>query len=359
MEIRIPKKTLADALTMLERIIPGRHSNPILTYLPLRSDERGLVLQGTNGEVDLEISLPAEIQGEGQTLVPAHTFSQIVRSLPGELVELWLTNQLELASGAFRTHLATTQLDGYPALRFAVGNENIAAAKLAHALSRVRYAASNEEYRAIFRGVQLEFTPRGLRAVASDGYRLARYDIPISLQTERKLVIPARSADELVRVFKDQDEEINLAVQDGALHLVGRSVRMSLKLMEGEFPDYGRVIPNNFVVEAVLAAGELRESIKRVALLADRNNHRIDLLFNDGHLEIAAEGDQGQGREELQVQMEGDRQLVVAYNANYLMDALAPLEGGVRLRFSGPTSPSSLQAVEDTGYLAVVVPLRI
>ena len=87
MEIRIPKKTLADALTMLERIIPNRHSNPILTYLPLRSDERGLVLQGTNGEVDLEISLPAEIQGEGQTLVPAHTFSQIVRSLPGELVE--------------------------------------------------------------------------------------------------------------------------------------------------------------------------------------------------------------------------------------------------------------------------------
>jgi len=282
-----------------------------------------------------------------------------VRNLPGELVELQLTNQLELSSGAFRTHLATTQMEGYPELQFAVGTETMAAARLAHALSRVRYAASNEEYRAIFRGVQLEFTLQGLRAVASDGYRLARYDIPMSLQTERKLVVPARSADELVRVFKDQEEELGLAVQDGSLHLVGKSVRMSLKLMEGEFPDYGRVIPSNFVLEAVLGATELRESIKRVALLADRNNHRVDLIFNDGHLEIAAEGDQGQGREELEVQMEGDPQLVVAYNANYLIDALAPLEGGVRLRFSGPTSPSSLQAVEDTGYLAVVVPLRV
>jgi DNA polymerase-3 subunit beta len=372
-EVRIPKRTLAEGLSILERIIPSRSSNPILTYLPIELSDTGLILRGTNGEVDIEVRLPAEIQGSGQVLVPAQTFSQIVRSAPGELVELLFGGsegsrstgsnapgeRLELHSGAFNTQLSTTSPDGYPMLAFAApGSEKIAAARLAQAITRVRYAASSEEYRAIFRGVQLEMSYTGLRAVASDGFRLARYDLPMQLQT-RKLVIPARSADEIVRVFKDAQGEVALAVGEGTLTLVGEAVRMSVKLMEGEFPDYARVIPQSFVLEATLAAEALRESLKRVAVLSDRNNHRVNLLFNDGKLDIDAEGDYGRGREELNIDSSGEPQLMVAYNAQYLIDALAPIEGAVRIKLSGPTSPSVVQAVEDAGYLAVVVPLRV
>ena len=365
MEVRIPKRTLAEGLSILERIIPSRSSNPILTYLPIELSEQGLILKGTNGEVDIEVRLPAEIQGQGQVLVPAQTFVQIVRSAPGELVELIFggsertKERLELHSGAFNTQLSTTSPDGYPDLSFLhPGAEKIAASRLAQAITRVRYAASTEEYRAIFRGVQLEMSPGGLRSVASDGFRLARYDLPMQLET-RKLVIPARSADEIVRVFKDAQGEVAFAVGEGTLTLVGEAVRMSVRLMEGEFPDYARVIPQNFVLEATLAAEALRESLKRVAVLSDRNNHRVNLLFNDGKLDIDAEGDYGRGREELSIDATGESQLMVAYNAQYLIDALAPIEGAVRIKLSGPTSPSVLQAVEDTGYLAVVVPLRV
>ncbi len=365
MEVRIPKRTLAEGLSILERIIPSRSSNPILTYLPIELSEQGLVLRGTNGEVDIEVRLPAEIQGSGQVLVPAQTFAQIVRSAPGELVELIFGagertgERLELHSGAFNTQLSTTSPDGYPELAFATpGSEKIAASRLAQAITRVRYAASTEEYRAIFRGVQLEMSPTSLRSVASDGFRLARYDLPMQLQT-RKLVIPAKSADEIVRVFKDAPGEVAFAVGEGTLTLVGEAVRMSVKLMEGEFPDYARVIPQSFVLEATLAAEALRESLKRVAVLSDRNNHRVNLLFNDGKLDIDAEGDYGRGREELAIDSSGESQLMVAYNAQYLIDALAPIEGAVRIKLSGPTSPSVVQAVEDTGYLAVVVPLRV
>ncbi|GIW25732.1 DNA polymerase III subunit beta [Meiothermus sp.] len=361
MEVRIPKRTLAEGLSLLERVIPSRSSNPILTYLPIELSEHGLILRGTNGEVDLEVKLPAEIQGSGQVLVPAQTFSQIVRSAPGELVELIFETgeRLGLHSGAFNTQLSVTNPDGYPELAFATpGPEKIAAARLAQALTRVRYAASTEEYRAIFRGVQLEMSPQGLRAVASDGYRLARYDLPMELST-RKLVIPAKSADEIVRVFKDAPGEVAFAVGEGTLTLVGENLRMAVKLMEGEFPDYARVIPQSFVLEATLPAEALRESLKRVAVLSDRNNHRVNLLFEGGKLTINAEGDYGQGREELGTQASGEPQLMVAYNAQYLIEALAPIEGAVRIRLSGPTSPSVVQAVEDTGYLAVVVPLRV
>ncbi|MBF6592839.1 MAG: DNA polymerase III subunit beta [Thermaceae bacterium] len=359
MEVRIPKRTLAEGLSILERIIPSRSSNPILTYLPLELSDNGLILKGTNGEVDIEVRLPAEIQGTGQMLVPAQTFSQIVRSLPGELVELIFGERLELHSGAFNTQLSITSSEGYPELTFGnPGSEKISASRLAQAITRVRYAASTEEYRAIFRGVQLEFSPQGLRSVASDGFRLARYDLPITLES-RKLVIPARSADEIVRVFKDVQGEVALAVGEGTLTLVGDAVRMAVKLMEGEFPDYARVIPQSFVLEATLSAEALQESLKRVAVLSDRNNHRVNLLFNEGKLDIDAEGDYGRGREELNIETSGESQIMVAYNAQYLIDALAPVEGTVRIKLSGPTSPSIVQATEDSGYLAVVVPLRV
>lgn len=374
MEVRIHKRTLAEGLSILERIIPSRSSNPILTYLPIELSDTGLTLRGTNGEVDIEVRLPAEIQGSGQVLVPAQTFSQIVRSAPGELVELIFGQgsegakstgasatgeRLELHSGAFNTQLSTTSPDGYPELSFGnPGSEKIAASRLAQAITRVRYAASTEEYRAIFRGVQLEMSPNGLRSVASDGYRLARYDLPLQLQT-RKLVIPARSADEIVRVFKDAGGEVAFAVGEGTLTLVGEAVRMAVKLMEGEFPDYARAIPQSFVLEATLSAEALRESLKRVAVLSDRNYHRVNLLFNDGKLDIDAEGDYGRGKEELSIDSSGESQLMVAYNAQYLIEALAPIEGAVRIRLSGPTSPSVVQAVEDTGYLAVVGSLRV
>lgn len=361
MEVRIPKRTLAEGLSILERVIPSRSPNPILTYLPIELADQGLILRGTNGEVDIEIKLPAEIQGTNQVLVPAQTFAQIVRSAPGETVELIFEDgeRLELRSGAFNTQLSTTSPDGYPELAFMLpGSEKIAAALLSQAITRVRYAASSDEYRAIFRGVQLEMSPTHLRAVASDGYRLALYELPMQLQP-RKLVIPARSADEIVRVFKDAEGEVALAVGEGTLTLVGESIRMSVKLMEGEFPDYTRVIPQNFVLEATLPALALRESLKRVAVLSDRNNRRVNLLFNGGKLDIDAEGDYGRGREELSIDASGEPQLMVAYNAQYMIDALNPIEGAVRIKLSGPTTPSVVQAVEDAGYLAVVVPLRV
>lgn len=360
MEARIPKKTLADGLSILERIIPSRSSNPILTYLPIALEQGSLVLRGTNGEVDIEVRLSAETSGEGYCLIPAQPFFQIVRSTPGELIELIFAEQMQLISGSYRTQLQTTNPDGYPELSFRQpAGEKLPAARLAQAMTRVRYAASTEEYRAIFRGVQLELSPGNLRAVASDGYRLARYDLSVSNQSTRKLVIPARSADEIIRIFKDVQGDVSIEVGEGTLTLVGDAVRMAVKLMEGEFPDYARVIPQSFVLEATLQAEALRESLKRVAVLSDRNNHRVDLIFSGDKLEINSEGDYGRGREEIEVEAKGEPQLVVAYNAQYLIDALGPIEGGVKLSLSGPTSPSLVQAVEDSGYLSVVVPLRV
>ncbi|AFV75090.1 DNA polymerase III, beta subunit [Thermus oshimai JL-2] len=374
MKVFIPRKTLSEGISLLERVIPSRSANPLFTYLGLEVRPQALVLFGTNGEVDLEVRLPADGEGEGRALVPAQPFFQIVRSLPGEGVEASFAQELLLSSGSFQTRLGLAPVEGYPELLFpepTKGGEGpfpvrtqLPLGEFLKALAHVRYAASNEEYRAIFRGVQLEFGSKGVRAVASDGYRLALYDLAEPQPFERKAVVPARSVDEMVRALRGVQEagEVHLALGPGMIGVSGGaegglSVRMAARLMEGEFPDYERVVPKEFALKVALEADPFREALRRVSVLSDRQNHRVDLLFTEGSkLLLSAEGDYGRSQEELSVAFEGTP-LLVAYNARYLLEALGPVEGGVELLISGPTSPSLLQA--GGGYRAVVAPLRV
>ncbi len=361
MRIGVSKRSLAEAASVLERIAPNRPNLPSLGYLYFEGAEGELVLRASNGELDLELRVPAEVEGEGAGLVPAHVFGQIVRSLPGELAALELSSEgLEVESGSFLTRMAVSNPESFPPLDLGDGDAvSLPAQELAKALSRVRYAAANEEYRAVFRGIQLELRPDRMRAVATDGFRLALYDAPLSGAPEAKRVLPARSADELVRVLKDASGEVSVRLGSARLGVEARGFRMGIGLMEGEFPDYERVVPENFVFEIRFDAEALRQTIERVRVLADKGNQRIDLHLRPGALEVAAEGEFGRGREELPVETEGEGPLMAAFNAQYLVDALKGLKGQASFRLSGPNSPSVLTGVEDPGYLAVVVPLRV
>jgi len=361
MEIRLPKRSFSEALTVLERIIPTRSSNVVLTQLLLEAHPDGVLLRGSNGEIDLEVLVPAEVDGEGVRLAPGQLLGQVVRNLPGELVEITLDgSELVLESGSFSTRLATGDPTEYPSFNFSAAEMvRLPAVELARTIQRVRYAASNEDYRAIFRGVQIELHPGRLRAVASDGFRLALHDLDRPIETEGRFVVPARSADEIVKVLERVEGEVSLGVEAGHLILTAEGFRMAAALMEGEFPEYERVIPADFVFEARVNAAALRDSLKRVKVLADRNNHRVDLVFGGGALQVVAEGELGRGSEALEVEAPADAEMSLAYNAEYLLDALGPVGGEARLRFSGPSSASVVQDVDDEGYLAVVVPLRV
>ena len=361
MRAGVPKKTLADAAGVLERIAPSKPSQPVLAHVYLEAVPGGLVMRATNGEVDLELLVPAEVEGSGAALVPAALFGQLVRSLPGEYAELRLGPEgLELEGGSFSTRIAVADPETFPPFPEPEGEKGkVAAEALAKALSRVRYAAAQEEYRAIFRGIQLEFDQDRFRAVATDGFRLALYDVPEGAGFSAKRVLPARSADELVRLVKDTAGPLELAAGEGRLWAKGERFQIALALMEGSFPDYERVIPERFVLEAVLDAEALRQAIERLRVLADRQSQRIDLAFSEDGLELAAEGEYGRGRERVPAEIQGETPLVAAFNAQYLADALKGLKGALRFRLSGPATPSLLESEEEPGYRAVVVPLRV
>ena len=363
MKVHVPKKTLADTLAHVERIIPSRSSNPGLSLLRIDTRDDGIELSGSNMDVDIRARFAADTQGEGSYAVPAHVFSQVVRALPDDLVELEFGDkELDLSSGTFATKLQLMAPSSAPQLVFPTALDGaLDAALLGKALGSVRYAAAVADYQAVFRGVKLELGAQTTRAVATDGFRLAYYHLETATGLEGDVVVPGRSVDELIRILGEGDAELGLS--EGQLSVHTGSVHVNLKLMDGTFPDYERIIPQSFPVSITLDAPKLAEAVSRVALMADKTaNNRVDLFVRDGVLQITAEGTYGRSQESLDVLQEGtDPEIALAYNAKYLVDALGPAAGDVRLSFSGggPSSaPSVVADLGDPSYLAMVVPLR-
>ena len=360
MKVQVPKKSLADALGQVERIIPNRSSNPGLNLIRIDLLDDALRFTGSNMDLDIEARVAADVQGDGTLALPAQVLGQVVRALPGDAVDLTIEErELGVASGGFATNLQLVDPENAPTVRFPdTYAGRLPAGAFGAALAHVRYAAAVAEYQAIFRGVKLELTDSGSRAVATDGFRLAYHDLDTASGLATELVVPARSADEIVKLLGSGDVE--LEVGDGQLSLRTDAFRVNVKLMDGTFPDYRRVIPSAFPITLTLGAEALADAVGRVAVMADKTaNNRVDLFIRDGVLQITAEGAYGRSQEALDVQQEGtDSEMALAYNAKYLMDALSPLDGEVRLSFSGATSPSVLVDPVDAAYLAMVVPLR-
>lgn len=359
MNIHLSRKQLTDGLSNVERIVPSRSSNPTLSLIGLNLSDDLLTLTGSNLDIDIQATVRVDAKGQGSWALPAHVFSQVVKALPGELVELAFEDaELEIRSSNYATKLQLVDAE-LPTVEFPEHYQGrFPGDRLAAALGHVRYAAAVAEYQAIFRGVKLEFDDRRTRAVATDGFRLAYYHMDEVAGLDGEIVIPARSVDELTKLLGEGEAKLELGV--GQLSLESGPYKLNVKLMEGTFPDYQRVIPAQFPVSVVLLARELFEGVQRVAVMADRTaNNRIDLFVRGGTLQITAEGAYGRSQEALEASQQGsESEIALAYNADYLLNALRPIDGEVRFSFSGPTSPSVLASLKDPSYLAMVVPLR-
>jgi len=364
----VGKETIGKVLSLAKAVIPGRANNPLLTYLRLEGKEGDLVLRAASGETDLEVRLPLEGGVEfAPILVPGLPFALTVGNAPGDTVEFALeSGTITVAAGKWRASLGIASPEGFPewpSVEADVGVK-LEAQTLSRALSQVRYAVGKEDYRSIFRGVQLELYTDGFRTVASDGYRIAMQDVGSTEgQPVRKAVLPSWVVDDLILFLREAEEggEVSLALTKGLIEVAfvtpWGEVRACLRLMEGEFPDYWRVIPKEFPLKAVLDGRSFREALERVSVLADKQNHRVDLLLEEGWTILTAQGDYGEGREEVPAVLEGPS-MSLAYSARYLLEALQRVSGKVVLHISGQVTPTLIEPAEG-GYRAVVVPLRV
>ncbi|MDR6218211.1 DNA polymerase III subunit beta [Deinococcus soli (ex Cha et al. 2016)] len=360
-KINSTKKALVEKLSILERIIPSRNSNPLLTALKVeaRAYNSTLVLAGTSLEIDMEASLSAEVQRDASFIVPMHLFAQIIKNLSGDLLTLTLEGtEVVIAAGGSDFRIQTGDLNAYPPLHFAErSDERVSAAQFRQALTSVRYAASNEAFQAVFRGLKFEQSAGRGRMVASDGYRVIIQEFSAG-QDERNVLIPARSADEVIRALSKEDQ-IGLTYGDALLTITGKDIRMNVKLLDGDFPDYERVIPKAVTTTVTGSTVVFREAVNRVAVLSDKNaNNRIELLIRDQRVTLTAEGDYGRAVDTFETSSKTGEDVAIAFNAAFLAESLAHIDGDFTMDISGSTLPGILRNAART-HMAVIVPLRV
>ena len=372
LRMMMTKKDLSGALAGLEKIIPARSSNPVLTSLKLTTREKDVVLEGTNLEVDLQVIVPADVSVAGQSLVvPAHLFAQLVRNAGGDLLTMELVSQqLVLSSGGGRFEVTVGDASVYPALSFAEKPVTFraSASGLAEALGEVLHASSQEAFQAVFRGVKVEIREGLVRAVASDGYRVAISEVSgegmvLGVTGNADLIVPARSVKEIKRMLEQEPAGtlVSVTAENGALRVGGSRAVMNAKLLDGDFPDYERVIPKQIVKEVRLSAASLAAAVNNVAVLADKNaNNRVELTVSNDRITLVASGDYGSGRDTVDATVVGEAslsELQCSFNARHLLDASGEMDGDLVFQFSGSLTPAVLKEA-DGDFRAVVVTLR-
>lgn len=364
MKLNVTKKALGSALDLLARVIPTRSSNPALTSVLLELHAQGLTLSGTNLEVDLALDVPAEV-GLGDTgaklALPAHLLHAAVKKAGGATIEFDLGSQVVMKSGGANTKITPVNAEDFAPLKFEAGGFSLEPTQLHRAIGSVLYAASNDAFQAVFRGILFRFDDQGGLAVASDGYRVATYRFPVTdTGVQGSVIVPHRSLATLLPLLEGA-KELSLRLSDGTLALTTESARANIKLLDGDFPDWERVVPKNIVMTAQLPKAPLVEALGRMSLFTDATaNNRVELLFAEGTLKLTAENEYGRSDEELTATLSGtEPALAVAMNIKHLLDASSPIEGDLELRMSGSSTPMLIASPTDAAPLGVSVALRV
>lgn len=358
--VTIPQKPLRDALNRVTRIIPNRGANPGLTLAQIEIEPGRLTIKGTSIEASIQVSLEAEATGAATLAVFAAPLQQIINNAPGEDITLKADGkELQIASGTYKTRLQLVEANSAPQITFPTGLPGTTTAEtLTKLLDSTRFAAAVADFQAVFRGVLLEFSQTRTRAVATDGYRLAYYDAPATPGLDTTILVPSKLTYEITRAFTEGN--VRIGVSDKRLALENDTTKLTVSLMDGQFPDYERVIPTLFQARITLDAKELAETLARVSLMSDRSaNSRVDLHLRNGQLTVTTEGSYGSAHEQLQVEQAGEaEEIMLAVNSKYLTDGISPISGKLTLNLTGNQTPLTIVNHEDEGYLGMLVPLR-
>jgi DNA polymerase-3 subunit beta len=374
MKFTIGKSDLLRGVGRIQSVVEKRNTMPILANVHIDAQKNGkdgrIELAATDLEVGIRSTHDADVKKPGRLTVSAKKLYEILRELPEEPIQLEATPNsflsLRCARAAF--DLAGNAAEEYPALPALLPGETVSVAGLllGQMIERTMYAASADETRYNLNGVFVEFIPetQKLRMVATDGHRLAHVDRPLGIELTslgRGVIIPRKGLAELKRlVDEDDSDEVELGFEGSNALVRKRGVTLSMRLIEGEFPNYRQVIPKPGKHQIVMPAEPLIQALRRVIVIAAERSRAVKLELSAGTMRLSSNNpDLGEAREELDADYDGE-ELALAFNARYLLDALTYLGAKeVRLGFQDAVSPAQLTPADDPDSLAVVMPMRL
>lgn len=369
MNFTITRQNLHRGLAAVSASIPTKTTLPVLSNILLEAREEGIWMSGTDLDVAVRVHAPADVKEAGSLTAPGKKLQEIARELPDQPVDVQSQgDQLELRCGrsAFKLNgLPSEEFPSLPDIHFEEG-WSITGAALQRLIHHTAFAVSTEESRPILNGVLWELRDGLMRMVATNGHRLARMAVPAgpATATSADFIVPPAALQQVQRLFKSEDA-LDVARDGNHLGFRSEGTEVYTRLIEGSYPNYEQVIPKDNDREAVVQKGGLESAVRRMAVVASDQTHRIRLTFDEGRMSLnVLTPDLGEGQDELELQYDGD-EMEIGFNANYLLEVLRymPTEE-VRIAFKAPeraatVEPQAPEGEEPLDYLCLVMPLRL
>jgi DNA polymerase III subunit beta len=371
MKFTIERGALLKSLGHVQSVVERRNTIPILSNVRLDAGEGCLSLNATDMDLDIVDKGDANVSQPGATTARAQTLYEIVRKLPeGSQVEFDSDGegQLLLSSGRSRFTLTCLPTDDFPVMSGGemVHTFSLPASEIRGLIDRTRFAISTEETRYYLNGIYLHAAERNgsrvLRAVATDGHRLASVEGPLPNTADRMpgVILPRKTVSELRKLIDETVDDVEVELSETKIRFTFDNVILTSKLIDGTFPDYERVIPVGNDKEMVVDCKSFAEAVDRVSAISSEKSRAIKLSLTNGTLVLSASSpESGTATEELEVSYQGEA-MEIGFNSSYLLDITRQIEGdNARFTLADAASPTILSETDDNSALYVLMPMRV
>jgi DNA polymerase-3 subunit beta len=377
MKFSIQKDYLVQGVQDVMKAVSSRTTIPILTGIKMVASDEGITLTGSDSDISIESFIPLEEAGDeiveveqrGSIVLQARFFSEIVKKLPQDTVEIEVINQLQtvIRSGKAKFNLNGIDAEEYPMLPV-VSEENvfsIPADLLKHMIRQTVFAVSASETRPVLTGVNWKIENNELQCIATDSHRLAfrkaliesANSVPVA-----NVVIPGKSLNELSKILDDTTDKVDIFMTEQQILFKMKNILFFSRLLDGNYPDTSRLIPTESKTDIFLNGKEFLQAIDRASLLAreGRNNVVKFSALENGLVEISSDSPEiGKVTEELQSEKVDGEELKISFSAKFMMDALKAIDGTeVKISFTGAMRPFFIQPVNDDKTLQLILPVR-
>lgn len=363
MKFQINKQALANAISVAQRAISNRTNMQILEGLYIEVKDNHLIIKATDTEISIETKAPCMVEEEGEIVVGSSLFGDIVRKLPNAMVHIEVENNkvyINCEKSSFE--IMGQNAEEYPDLPSVDRDTvfNVIKEDFVQSLRQTVFAVSTDDMRIALTGVLMDIQENTLNFVALDGYRMAVRDFKRENPFERKVILPSRSVQELIKLVEEDSD--TLPIYFGANHILIDlgDTYFYTKLLNGNFFQYERLIREEHDLTVEVDRKELQNSLERASLLTGKDRAGlIKMTIKSDQMIIESNSEIGNVHEELPCKSEGD-ELLIAFNARYLLEGIRVIEEEkLVLFFTDAVNPCIIHPYEDRDYLYLVLPVRL
>lgn len=372
MKITLERSALLKTLGHVQSVVERRNTIPILSNILIRAQGTTVTITATDMDLEINETVAAQVGSAGELTVSAHMLYDIVRKLPDDaqvqIERAENSAQVTLKAGRSQFKLGTLPVDDFPqmredalAIRFAIPGS-----ALRSMIDRTKFAISTEETRYYLNGIFVHATKSAgkdvLRAVATDGHRLARAEMEAPKGTAEMpgVIIPRKTVQELRKLLDETSDSVTVELAATKIRVTFGTLTLTSKLIDGTYPDYERVIPTGNDKVATIQTKTLAAAVDRVATISTEKSRAVKLSVSKGQMVLAAQSPEaGSATEELEVDYT-ESKIEIGFNARYLLDIAQQITGDTtRMVLADAGAPALIEDTSDASALYVLMPMRI